>query len=323
MIMADSSPPVVSVVTPFYNSGDTLERCIASVLTQSRGDFEYVLADNRSSDRSTEIARAHAQRDSRIRYLRFEEHLPKTRNYNRALRSISPAARYCKIAQADDFLYAECLERMLDVALRHPDVGIVGARRMAGEDVDPAPARSVPAVCSGREICRQVLRGDIYPFGSPTSVMYRADLVHSLRQDFFDERLQFDDVDAVLDALRTTDFAFCEQVLTYTQRDPASTFGRVAQYFPALLNRYVMLRKWGGDFFSPHELDSVLGIVAREYYEALIRGSSRGDRFELFRFHRAALAGAGFRWELGRACATLAALAGGWLARRVGLRGSS
>jgi glycosyltransferase involved in cell wall biosynthesis len=315
--------PIVSVVTPFFNSGDTLERCIVSVLSQSRADFEYLLADNRSSDRGPEIARDYARRDPRIRYLRFEEHIPKTRNYNRALKSISTATRYCKIVQADDYLYPQCLEQMLEVALRHPNVGLVGARRVAGDTVDPAPTKSVPPVSSGRAICRQVLRGELYPFGSPTSVLYRADLVRSLRQDFYDERLYFDDVDVVLDALRTTDFAFCEQVLTYTQRDPASTFGRVMQYSPGLLNRYVMLRKWGADFFSPQELKSVLDEVAREYYEALIRASGRGDRAELFRFHRAVFAGAGFRWELGRAFAAFAAMASGWVARRVGLRGFS
>lgn len=319
--MTVSRPPIVSVVTPFYNSGDTLERCIVSVSTQSRADFEYILADNRSSDRSAEIARDHAQRDSRIRYVRFEEHLPKTRNYNRAMRLIAPVTRYCKIVQADDYLYPQCLEQMLDVALRHSNVGIVGARRLAGDIVDPAPTKSIPPVCSGREICRRVLRGEVSPFGSPTSVMYRAELVRELRRDFFDERLYFDDVDVVLDALRTTDFAFCEQVLTYTQRDPTSTFGRIMQFTPGLLNRYVMLRKWGADFFPPQEMKSVLGIVAREYYEALIRASGREDRIEFFKFHRAVLAGAGYRWELGRACTAFAALAGNWLARRMGLRG--
>ena len=316
--------PIVSVVTPFYNSGDTLERCIVSVLSQTRADFEYLLVDNCSSDRGSEIARDYARRDPRIRYLRFEEHVFKARNYNRAVKSISTATRYCKVVQADDYLYPQCLEQMLEIALRHPNVGVVGARRVAGDVVDPAPTKSVPPVSPGRDICRQVLRGELYPFGSPTSVLYRADLVRSLRRDFFfDELLYFDDVDVVLDALRTTDFAFCEQVLTYTQRDPASTFGRVMQYFPGLLNRYMMLRKWGADFFAPQELKSVLDEVAREYYEALIRASGRGDRAELFKFHRAVLAGGGFRWEFGRAFATFAAMASGWVARRVGLRGFS
>ena len=52
----------VSVVTPFYNSVETLGRCIASILGQSHANFEYVLSDNASDDGSGEIARAAAAR---------------------------------------------------------------------------------------------------------------------------------------------------------------------------------------------------------------------------------------------------------------------
>jgi glycosyltransferase involved in cell wall biosynthesis len=308
--------PIVSVVTPFYNSDDTLDRCIGSVLSQSCADFEYVLADNCSNDRSPDIARYHEQRDSRVRYLRFEDHLPKASNYNRALRMISNVTRYCKIVQADDYLFPECLEQMLAAWLRNHNVGIVGGRRVAGELIDPPSAQIFPEVSSGREICRRYLQGEVYPFGSPTSVMFRADLVRSLRHDFFDGRMYFDDVDVVLNLLRGTDFAFCDEVLTYTQRDATSTFGRVMDYSPHLLNRYVMLRRWGADFFSAEELIHLLDEVAQEYYEDLFRAARRIDRVELFKFHRTVLAGAGFRWELRRICAAMAVVTGSWLVRR-------
>ena len=316
MTLAVSSAPIISVVTPFYNSDDTLDRCISNVLSQSGADFEYVLADNCSNDKSADIARHHAQRDSRIRYLRFEDHLPKTRNYNRALRMITDVSRYCKIVQADDFLYPGCLEQMLALALQNPSAGIVGARRVVGDLIDPPPAKILSPVSSGRERCRQFLRGELYPFGSPTSVMYRADLVRGLRSEFFDGRMYFDDVDVVLNLLRTTDFAFCDQVLTFTQRDSTSTFGKVMQYFPSLLNHYVMLRRWGADFFSAEELNPLLDVIARQYYEALLRAARRTDRVALFRFHHTVLAGAGFRWEWRRMCATFATMTGGWLCRR-------
>ena len=45
-----------SFVTPFYNAADTLRRCIESVLAQSWANWEYVLADNRSTDDSLAIA---------------------------------------------------------------------------------------------------------------------------------------------------------------------------------------------------------------------------------------------------------------------------
>ena len=48
--------PVVSVVTPFHDTGEFLEECIESVLAQSFDDFEYILVDNHSTDDGPRIA---------------------------------------------------------------------------------------------------------------------------------------------------------------------------------------------------------------------------------------------------------------------------
>ena len=96
--------PLVSVVTPFHNTADYLEQCIKSVLAQTYEHFEYLLCDNCSSDGSTEIARAFAESDPRVRYMRFDELLPQVPNYNRALEQMSASAEWCKIVQADDWI---------------------------------------------------------------------------------------------------------------------------------------------------------------------------------------------------------------------------
>jgi len=59
--------PVVSVITPVYNGERYLEECIRSVLSQTYGDWEYLIYDNCSTDRSGEISRSFASRDPRIR----------------------------------------------------------------------------------------------------------------------------------------------------------------------------------------------------------------------------------------------------------------
>ena len=55
--------PLVSVVTPFYNTASYLAQCIESVLKQSYSEFEYILMDNCSTDGSSEIAETYARRD--------------------------------------------------------------------------------------------------------------------------------------------------------------------------------------------------------------------------------------------------------------------
>jgi glycosyltransferase involved in cell wall biosynthesis len=54
--MAHSSPPAVSVLMPLFNGEKYLELAIQSVLEQSYEDFEFILMDDSSDDRSMEIA---------------------------------------------------------------------------------------------------------------------------------------------------------------------------------------------------------------------------------------------------------------------------
>ena len=107
------SQPLVSVVTPFHNTATFLAECIESVLAQSFTQFEYILVDNCSTDGSGEIAESYARRDPRVRLIRRSQLLPQVQNYNSALAEISGDSKYCKIVQADDFIFPECLKLMV------------------------------------------------------------------------------------------------------------------------------------------------------------------------------------------------------------------
>src|ERR1700691_640839 len=96
--------PMVSVVTPFHNTAPYLAQCIESVLAQSYSRFEYILADNCSTDGSGEIAETYARLDARIRLVRREQVLSQVQNYNSSLAVISEVSQYCKIVQADDWI---------------------------------------------------------------------------------------------------------------------------------------------------------------------------------------------------------------------------
>lgn len=59
--------PKISIITPFYNSKNTLKQCIQSVLSQSFEDFEFILINDGSIDKSLEIAEKFAIYDDRIK----------------------------------------------------------------------------------------------------------------------------------------------------------------------------------------------------------------------------------------------------------------
>src|SRR4026208_2000917 len=127
--------PLVSVVTPVYNGEEFLAACIESVLKQTYKNFEYIIVNNCSKDRSMEIALQYAKSDSRIRVHDNEKFLAVIANHNHAFGLISPAAKYCKVVAADDVLAPNCLKRTVECAEANPSAGIIGSYQLSGSTV--------------------------------------------------------------------------------------------------------------------------------------------------------------------------------------------
>ena len=299
---------VVSVVTPFHDTAAHLAECIESVLGQTYRDFEYVLVENCSTDGSAAIAEGYARRDPRIRFLRAEPLLPQVPNYNRALTHISRDSRYCKIVQADDALFPRCLEEMVAVADAHPSIGVVSSYRLHGSGVQPAegPPRA-RTFLTGREACRLALVDDMYLFGSPTTVMVRADLVRR-RVPFYAEGRYFEDAEAIYEILRESDFGFVHQILSFSRLEEDSTWGRMRSYRPLLLSRLIQLKRYGGDFLSPAEHARHLGAQEKAYRRMLADAMLRRRERGFWDFHEKGLAELGERLSRVALAPTAAAL---------------
>lgn len=74
--------PIVSIIMPSYNSEDFLEKAIQSVVDQTYTNWELLVIDDGSKDRSLAIAEEFAKKDTRVKMIRNEENLgiAKTRN---------------------------------------------------------------------------------------------------------------------------------------------------------------------------------------------------------------------------------------------------
>ena len=64
--------PLISIIVPIYNVEKYLSRCINSVLSQTFPDFELLLIDDGSTDKSGYICDGYAQKDSRIKVFHIE-----------------------------------------------------------------------------------------------------------------------------------------------------------------------------------------------------------------------------------------------------------
>ena len=63
--------PKISVIVPVYNVENYIEKCIESILSQTYTDFELLLINDGSSDKSGSICDAYVNKDERIRVFRY------------------------------------------------------------------------------------------------------------------------------------------------------------------------------------------------------------------------------------------------------------
>ena len=117
--------PCFSVVMPVRNAQPFLDEAVQSILAQSRGDFEFVILDDASTDGSRERLREWALRDSRIRLLESETPLGPAASSNQ----VAMAARCPIVARmdADDVALPGRFRRQLEVLLAHPEAVLVGS----------------------------------------------------------------------------------------------------------------------------------------------------------------------------------------------------
>jgi glycosyltransferase involved in cell wall biosynthesis len=304
--MKTAAQPLVSIVTPVHNEAKYLAECIEGVLAQTYKNWDYTIVDNCSDDGSVEIARRYAAKDRRIQIRQTQQLLSAIANHNFALRQICPASKYCKIVFGDDWVFPECLERMVTVAERHPSVGIVSAYALEGQQVNwtglPYPATLI----SGREICRKHFLEGVYVFGTPTTVLYRADLVRS-HDPFYNEGNIHADTEVCFALLKSWDFAFVHQVLSFT-RARQESLSRIAAdinaHFGAMLH---LLATYGTHYLSHEELEDRLDSHLSEYYSFLGKSLLLGRDKKFWEYHKQQLnqAGVGFsRFRLAKGAIT-------------------
>jgi glycosyltransferase involved in cell wall biosynthesis len=115
-----NNTPLISIGMPVYNGDLYLEKAIDAILQQTFTDFELIISDNASSDRTSKICLNYADRDSRIRYYRNETNLGAAKNYNRVFELAR--GEYFKWAAHDDWCAPEYLEKCLEILQRESSI---------------------------------------------------------------------------------------------------------------------------------------------------------------------------------------------------------
>jgi hypothetical protein len=164
--------PRISVLLTAYNREDYVAESIESVLAQTETDFELVVCDDRSSDRTVDIVQGYARRDSRIRLSINERNLGDYANRRQVSRLAR--GRFLKYHDSDDVMYSHCLATMVTYLDAEPRAAFAmsGPRNWPG---GPCPMLLTPRLAYEREL----LGSGLFQQG-PASAMFRAEAFEAL-----------------------------------------------------------------------------------------------------------------------------------------------
>lgn len=158
--MADA--PTVSVVMTVYNTVAYVAQAVESVLAQTFGDFEFIVIDDGSTDRSADVLRDFAERDRRVRLTSR----PNTGIVRAANEGIAQArGRYLARMDSDDV----CLPRRFEEQVRyldgHPECVLVGSRVTV---VDPYGS---PVFDSGQKLSHEEIDAELLTSGGGWAIV--------------------------------------------------------------------------------------------------------------------------------------------------------
>lgn len=114
--------PLVSVLLPVYNSEDYVSLTIESVLQQSLSNFELIIIDDGSTDRTSEIINSF--KDSRIRYIKNPTNLKLIETLNKGI-SLATCELIARI-DSDDLMRSDRLERQYNFMSKNINIDVVG-----------------------------------------------------------------------------------------------------------------------------------------------------------------------------------------------------
>lgn len=169
------SPPKITVITATYNDEAYLGMAMDSILSQSFGDFEYILVDDASTDNTAQILATYASADPRITVYRNDRNLGRAASRNRALEL--SRGQWIAIFDGDDISAPNRLASQLAYLHRHPEVDYLGTccNHIDKKSGVPLPERTFRPPLSHGQICWHLCFS--YPFHH-TSTIGRRELIN-------------------------------------------------------------------------------------------------------------------------------------------------
>jgi glycosyltransferase involved in cell wall biosynthesis len=123
--MVDSTKePMISVIMPVFNGERFLREAIDSILAQTFSDFEFIIIDDGSKDRSLAIIQDYAAKDSRIQIVVNDVNIGIAKSLNKGIDIAQ--GKYIARMDADDISLPERFQKQVEFMEIHPEIGALG-----------------------------------------------------------------------------------------------------------------------------------------------------------------------------------------------------
>jgi glycosyltransferase involved in cell wall biosynthesis len=252
-VFKETFRPLVSIGMPVFNCEKTLAIAIRSILNQTYDNWELLLMEDGSSDRTLEVARSFA--DPRISVLTDQSHKGLVPRLNQAIEM--SRGEYFARMDGDDVAYPERLERQTKYLEQHPEVDLLGCSMLVFKG-DGVAVGSRPAPETHEEICQRPSAG--FYIGHPTwmgrTAWFRA-------HPYDANAIRTEDQVLLLRSYLTSCFACLPEILCGYQEDRL-VLRKI------LRGRYGFTAAVSREFFKRGEYFTAAGATLRQFVKAFV-----------------------------------------------------
>ncbi|MGD0883767.1 MAG: glycosyltransferase family 2 protein [Thermodesulfovibrionales bacterium] len=251
--------PKVSVCIPTYNYASFLPEAIDSVLRQTFADYEILIVDDCSHDKTAELLEVYAGRDKRIRFKINPVNVGMVNNWNLCL--TEARGEYIKPVFGDDLLFRhEALEKMVSLLDSHPDISLVGsARNLIDEQSRITKVLAHfkgSGILPGTAVINRCLSEQKNLVGEPSVVMFRK---RDAQRGFMLQYEQIVDLEMWFYLLEKGKFAYIDEPLSSFRIHSAQQTQKNTKNFTALEDIFLLYEEY------MHKPYITIGAFHKEY----------------------------------------------------------
>lgn len=216
----NKNQPLVAIAVPVYNTERYFRDCLDHILAQTYTNWICYITDNASTDSCWQIAKEYEAKDPRIKAFRNEKTVSAYENWNITLgRMADVPAKYIKYECSDDWMFPECIEKMVALHEKDDQIGAVYGYRLQDKYVDCDGLDIYEGqIYDGKEILRRSMTLNIT--GGLGQSLYRMDVLKKISPELhvINENNIHCDVELNDNVMIRSKVGFIFQVLTYYRR---------------------------------------------------------------------------------------------------------